>query len=119
MKSITNVAFEFNNISYQKVNNNPSSLCSIKTSFKSLGEKSRTSLMNVFEPLSVSDIKKGLMKASRTFCELDSMPACLVKECQAELIKVIRNSVNIPLKAGTDLPSVYESCSAKTFNNET
>ena len=56
--------------------------------------------MEAFEPLSDSDIKQLLMKSSNVFSELDPMPAWLVKKCQTELIKAIRNIVSISLKAG-------------------
>ena len=55
--------------------------------------------MEAFEPMSDSGIKQLLIRSSNAFCELDSMPAWLVKNCQAELIKAIINIVNISLKA--------------------
>ena len=71
--SDTNVANDSNNLFHGKINNSPSFLCSIKKSFKSLGEESCTSLMETFEPLSDSYNKELLMKSSKTFSELDPM----------------------------------------------
>ena len=56
--------------------------------------------MEAFEPLSDSDIKQLLMRSSNAFCELDPIPAWLVKKCQIEVIKVIRHIVNISLNLG-------------------
>ena len=95
-----NMAHDFNNSFYQKVNSIHSSLCSMKKSFPSLGEECCTSYMEAFVPLSDSDIKQLAMKTSNAFCEVDPMPMWLVEKCQAELIKVITSIANISLKAG-------------------
>ena len=62
---------------------------------------SRTFLPNIIsplEPLSDSDIKKLLMWPSNDFCELDTMPAWLIKQCQIEQVTVTRNTVHVSLK---------------------
>ena len=46
-----------------------------------------------------------------------SLCSWLVKKCQAELTKVIRNIVNISPKAGV-FPQIHESCPVKAFNKE-
>ena len=67
---------------------------------KPLGEKFCTTLMEVFEPLSDHDIKQLLMRSSNVFCELDHIPVWVVQKHSTELIEVVRNIVNISLKAG-------------------
>ena len=59
--------------------------------------------METFEPLSDTDIRQLLIRCSYDFCDLDHIPVWLVKKCQAELIKVIRNIVNTLLNVGVFL----------------
>ena len=69
----------------------------MNSSFLQVGEESWTSLFEVFEPLSDSDIKQLLRRPSNVFWEHDPMPTWLDK-CQAEQTTVIRNFVNISPK---------------------
>ena len=86
-------------ITYQKLSDIHSSLCSMRKSFTILGEESCTPLLEAFERMSDSDIKKLLMKSSNAFYEPAPMTTWLIKKCQAELTKAVRNIVNISLKA--------------------
>ena len=73
-----NMARDFNNFFHQKImtirNGFPSTNPSTDSSSV---EESCTSLVDTFDPLSVSEIKQLLKRSSNAFCEADPMPTWL------------------------------------------
>jgi len=101
MNCAKNMACDFNNFFHEKImtirNGFPSTNPS--TDISSV-EESCTSLMDTFDPLSVSEIKQLLKRSSNAFCEADPMPTWFVKECQDVLIGPIAKIVNTSLSSG-------------------
>ena len=56
--------------------------------------------MNVFRPLTESDVRKLIQKSARKSCALDPMPSTLVVSCLDELLPVITCMVNSSLTCG-------------------
>ena len=96
-----NMAQDFNNFFHEKIMtiHNRFPFTSPSTDISS-DEESSTSIMDTFDPLSVTEIKQLLKRSSDAFWEADPMPTWFVKECQDILICLIAKILNTSLSSG-------------------
>jgi hypothetical protein len=63
-----------------------------------------------FHPATVEEVSKLLSQSSVTNCDLDPIPASLVKQCAPVLVPTITNIINLSLSSGV-FPEQFKNCS--------
>ena len=65
------------------------------------------SWLAVFQPVTTIEVHKLILSTPNKSCDLDPIPTTLVKQCCAELLPIITNTINGSLMSGV-FPSDYK-----------